>query len=156
MKSQPAELLRIKKLFNDHFNGDPWIDVNITGALKKISASKASKKSGELNSIWQIINHIIAWRETLLKRLKEEKISVPDDNFMEEITDTSNEAWKKTLKRFETSQKKLNAFLDSSNEEILFKISPSSGYSYYELLMSILIHDTYHLGQIVMLMKLNS
>lgn len=61
---------RIEKLLNDHFNGDPWIDMTIMGTLKTLSAEDAARKTEDMNSIWQIVNHMIAWREALLTRVK--------------------------------------------------------------------------------------
>jgi uncharacterized damage-inducible protein DinB len=144
----------IKKLLKDHYSGNPWIDVTITGTLKSITAKQAAGKHGSLNSIWQIVNHMIAWRKALLARVKDKPVSQPDDNFIFPVKDTSPKAWKETIKRFESSQKSLVAFLGKSKDSMLEKVSPTSGYSYYELIMAILLHDTYHIGQIMLIKKL--
>lgn len=148
------DLTRLKKLFNDHYNGDPWIDITLLNTLKNISANQASEKVGTLNSIWQIVNHMILWRKALLSRVKGNSITVPQNNFITAVKDTSEKNWKKTLKNLEDSQKDLSAFLTKSKDSVLENISPASGYSYYELLISILLHDTYHTGQIVLIKKL--
>ena len=57
------ETQRIIKLFKDLYEGNPWIDVNITGTLGKITAQQAAKKIVlRHNSIWEIVNHLISWR----------------------------------------------------------------------------------------------
>ncbi len=145
---------RIQKLLNDHFLGEPWIDTNVLGTLKSITAKQATEKHKDFNSIWQIVNHMILWRLTLLKRLKDKSVIPPKNNFISEVKDTSPKAWKETIKKFERSQKNIISFLGKSKDELLKKISPTSGYSYYELVMAIVIHDTYHLGQIVLLKKM--
>ncbi|MEO8514939.1 MAG: DinB family protein, partial [Ignavibacteria bacterium] len=116
---------RIKKLLNDHFDGTPWIDHNIIDTLRSVSAKKAAVKEGELNSIWQIVNHMIAWREALIGRVKDKPIPTPDNNFISDVKDISPKAWKDTLKRFECSQKDIIAFLDKSKDLLLEKISPT-------------------------------
>jgi uncharacterized damage-inducible protein DinB len=146
----------IKKLLNDHFSGNPWIDVTILSTLGELTAEQAAKKHGNLNSIWQIVNHMISWREALLGRLMDKPVDVPDNNFISELSDTSDKAWQETIKKFEYSQQKILKFLENSKEDMLETISPTSGYSYYELTMSIMLHDTYHLGQIVLIKKLIS
>lgn len=146
----------IKKLLKDHFNGEPWIDVNIASALKNVSASEAAEKTQGLNSIWQIVNHMISWRLALLARLKDKPVNVPDNNFIEEVKDTSDKAWAETIKKFESSQQDILSFLESSGDSMLEKVSTTSGYSYYELTISIMLHDTYHLGQIVLIKKILS
>jgi|SRR4030095_983483 len=144
----------IKKLSGDHFNGTPWLDVTILGTLKGITAEQAAEKFGGLNSIWQIVNHMRLWREALLARLMDNPVKQPDDNFISELTNTSAKAWAETIKDFERSQENIISFLESSKDNMLEKVSPASGYSYFELAMSIMLHDTYHLGQIVLLTKL--
>ena len=149
-----SELMRLKKLLSDHFDGSPWLDVNIMDTLKNIPASQAVKKTGHHNSIWQIVNHMIAWRETNLGRLKGEIIPAPENNFIEDVKDTSEEAWQRTLKKMERSQHNLLSFLASAKDSMLEKIYITNGLSYYEHLQGILQHDAYHLGQIVLLKKL--
>jgi|SRR6185436_15236648 len=149
-----TELQRLKKLLSDHFDGSPWLDVNIMDTLKDISASKAAGKTGNHNSIWQIVNHMIAWREANLKRVKDEVLPAPDNNFIEEIKDTSEEAWKATLKKLERSQHNILSFLESADDSVLEKIYIPNNLTYYEHLQGILQHDAYHLGQIVLLKKI--
>lgn len=142
------------KLLGDHYNGDPWIDNTITGELKSLTAEQAAKKFGGLNSIWQITCHMISWRNALIARVMDTPHAHPDNNFIEEISDISENAWKEALIKFEKSQADILAFLKKQDDELLEKVSPSSGYSYFELVNAILIHDSYHLGQIVLIKKL--
>lgn len=145
---------RIKKLLSDHYDGAPWIDITIMGTLKSLSAKQAAAQIGELNSIWQIVNHMIEWRKALIGRVMDKPVKHPRNNYISQIKDTSAKAWKDTLKKFERSQKDIITFLNKSGDPLLEKISPTSGYSYYELVLAILQHDTYHIGQIVLIKKL--
>ena len=53
------EAERIIKLFEDLYNGSPWIDVNIVDTLKNITTNQAANKIiAERNSIWEIVNHV--------------------------------------------------------------------------------------------------
>ena len=148
------DISKVNKLIKDHYNGNPWIDTTIAATLKQLTAKQAAVKIGELNSIWQIVNHMIMWRTALIGRVMDKPISHPDNNYIEEIKDTSAAAWKDTIKKLKRSQKDIISFLGSSEDELLEKVSPSSGYSYFELVMSIVIHDSYHLGQIVLIKKM--
>lgn len=148
------DIEKVNKLIKDHYNGNPWIDTTIAATLKQLTAKQAAAKTGGLNSIWQIVNHMILWRTALIGRVMDKPVRYPDNNYMEEIKDTSAAAWKETIKKFERSQKEIISFLAGSEDELLEKVSPSSGYSYFELVMSIVIHDSYHLGQIVLIKKM--
>lgn len=147
---------RFLKLFNDHYDGDPWIEVNLQGTLEHITAAVASQKVGSLNSIWQIVNHIISWREALLKRIQNEHVPSPENNFIETITDVTPEAWNHTMKRLQVSQDKLLSYL-AEKELMNLDEKPLEGqYSRYELIVGILQHDVYHLGQVVLIKKIIS
>jgi uncharacterized damage-inducible protein DinB len=149
------EAKRIKKLFEDLYDGSPWIDVTIMNTLKSISAQRAAKKIAPgRNSIWQIVNHIIAWRENVLLRVQGNKIVTPNNNYFIEIDKVSEAGWQKTLERLANSQDQWIRFLENFDELKFETIYPSNKMSYYEHIHGILQHDAYHLGQIVLLSKL--
>ncbi len=149
-----SNIKHITKLLGDHFNGDPWIDITIIGALNSLTAKLAAAKTGDLNSIWEIVNHMISWRKALIGRVKGKPVKYSDNNFISEVKDKSPAAWKKTISKFWKSQNDIINFLYKSDDKLLEIVSPTSGYTYYELVISILLHDTYHLGQIVLIKKL--
>ncbi|HEY5465194.1 MAG TPA: DinB family protein [Hanamia sp.] len=149
------ETKRITKLFEDLYNSNPWIDVTILGTLKNISSQQAAKKIAPgRNSIWEIVNHIISWRENALLRVQGNVINTPNNNYFVEIADTSETAWQKALERLENSQQQWIAFLKTFDEAEFEKMYPTNKMSYYEHIQGILQHDAYHLGQIVLLTKL--
>jgi uncharacterized damage-inducible protein DinB len=149
------EAKRIKKLFEDLYDGSPWIDVTIMDTLKSISAQRAAKKIAPgRNSVWQIVNHIIAWRENVLLRVQGNKIVTPNNNYFIEIDNVSEAEWQKTLERLANSQDQWIRFLENFDESKFETIYPSNKMSYYEHIHGILQHDAYHLGQIVLLSKL--
>lgn len=100
-----GEIERIAGLFENLYDGSPWIDVTTKETLSNISAKDAASYPLEkCNSIWQIVNHIISWRINVLERVQGKIISTPNSNYFEEITDTSDAAWKVTLQKLDESQ----------------------------------------------------
>lgn len=149
------ETNRISKLFEDLYAGTPWIDLTLKAALEPLTAEQAKKKfSPERNSIWEIVNHIIRWRKMVLLRLQEKEAGMPDNNFFEPVSDTTDIDWRKTLEQLHESQMQWLHFLRTIEEEDLFKINPKSNMTYYYHIHGIIQHDAYHLGQIVLLSKL--
>lgn len=130
---------------SDHYDGAPWLDINLMDTLKGVTAQEASKSVGRVNTISQIVNHIIGWRKTILKRLHNENIPAPANNFIENAKSNSAEEWEASLLRLQQSQNEWLTFL-SLKTEINFdeKIVPGN-YSCYELIQGILQHDAYHL-----------
>ena len=148
------ETKRTLKLFADLYSADPWIGVNIHNTLQQISSAQAAKKiQPQWNSIWQITNHIISWRENVLKRIQGEVITTPTDNYMVSVYDTSEIAWQHTMERMEISQTKWLAFLEDCDKACFKEKYQANDMSYYEHIHGILQHDAYHLGQIVLLSK---
>jgi uncharacterized damage-inducible protein DinB len=144
----------IVKLFEDLFDGSPWIDVNMMGTLENITAEKASKKpSVSQNSIWEIVNHLISWRLNVLQRVQGKVIETPDHNYFEPVRDISPAAWKNTLSKLKESQTQWLEFLKEFQPDSYSKVYVNNKMTYYEHIHGILQHDAYHLGQIVLLAK---
>jgi uncharacterized damage-inducible protein DinB len=144
----------IRKLFNDLYQGDPWIGVNLVDSLNKISPQNANQKAGEHNSIWEILNHLISWRLNVLERVQDKIMTTPEDNYFSPVKDDSEKAWKAAIKKLEDSQVKWIGFLESCNEKDLEKKYRPNDMNYYEHIHGIMQHDAYHLGQINLLVKL--
>ncbi len=147
-------LPQLIKLFKDHFDGLPWLDINIIDTLKNMSAQQAATRKADHNSIWQIVNHMIHWRKANLQRVNGIITPAPNNNFVDDLHEVSDGAWKSALDKLEQSQKDILDFLANADAQTLNKIYAPNGFTYYEHLQGILQHDAYHLGQIVLLKKM--
>ena len=148
------ETRRIAKLLEDIYQGSPWIDVCLMSTVKNISAGQAAAKvSPNWNSIWEILNHLISWRLTVLQRVQDTVIPSPANNYFAPVNDTSDEAWQLTLQKLEDSQQQWMLLLKKFKKKDLEKTYPGNDMTYYEHIQGIIQHDAYHLGQIVLLAK---
>jgi hypothetical protein len=149
----PNEANRILKLFTDLQHGDCWVGTNFKETLHGVNAEKASTKLNEnINSIWEIVAHLIYWRTKVKNRLEGNNNPPPFIDFR--LPEQQNETtWKQSLHDFEGVYHSLRAAIHSFKEENLDKPSPKEGQTYYQLMMGCLQHDAYHLGQIVLLKK---
>ncbi len=147
------EINRIVKLFESLQHGDCWIGTNFKEALHAVDAGIAAYTiSGKSNSIWQLINHIIYWRTTVVNRLTGSNNPPPFKDFL--LPDQLNEPnWKQTLHDFEAAYHLLRNAIHNIKDEQLDKPSPKEGQSFYQLIMGCLQHDAYHLGQMILLKK---
>ncbi len=149
-----SESQRIASLFKKLYDGTPWLHVNIVSTLKTISANQAHKKVlKNCNSIWEITEHLIAWRLNVLQRVQGNIIKTPDHNYIKEIEDSSDIAWTNTLESLETSQIEWINFLSTQTDKNLECIYSPNDMTFYEHIHGIIQHDAYHLGQIVLLAK---
>jgi hypothetical protein len=147
------ETTRIAKLFEDLYEGDPWIGVSILPNLRDLTAAQAARKIDPAwNTIWEITQHIIAWRENVLQRVQGLVIRTPQHNYIQPVTDVSEPAWQRTLDRLEESQAAWISLFGFPAADFQ-SVYSSNGMTYYEHIHGILQHDAYHLGQIVILRK---
>ncbi|AYN04837.1 DinB family protein [Flavobacterium sp. 140616W15] len=150
-----SENRRISNLYQSIYNGNPWLEVTLVDTLKNVRAEQAYRKiNPNLNTIWEIVNHLIQWRRNILRRVQGETVITPDHNYFVTILDSSEAAWEQSLQSLEKSQELWNSFLEDFDDSDLDKIYPSNGHTYYEHIHGIIQHDVYHLGQIVILKKL--
>lgn len=93
---------------------------------------------GPRHSIWQIVLHMVFWRENWLGRLAGGERPTDDEtaklNFPA-VTDISEAAWEKTKRRFMDSQERVAAALRGTSADA-------------DPMMYFLPHDCYHFGQI--------
>lgn len=114
-------------------------------ALDGLTPSEAAwKPAKERHSIWQIVNHMLFWREDALNRLagagKPSAEHIERMNFPEP-TEVSEHQWKALRQRFEQSQQRVSAFLADDSASL-------------DRLRYLLPHDCYHFGQIMYLRAL--
>lgn len=148
------ETARIQKLFKDLYAGDPWLDVTLTGTLSELSAQRAAHKPDpNWNSIWEITNHVISWRENVLERVQGKTLQTPENNYFSYVIDTSDIAWQLTLKKLHDSQQAWLQFLAEIQDHEMEKTYAVNNHTYADHIHGIIQHDAYHLGQIVMLAK---
>lgn len=149
-----TEGMRINSLFEDMYDGEPWFGLSIVPSLSGLTADQAAVRPFDnCNTIWEIINHMILWRENVLMRLDDLVLVTPENNYFQKVGDTSAENWIATLKALERSQQEWKSYLEQVSEEDFEKVYEPNQMNYYKHIHGILQHDAYHLGQIVLLLK---
>ena len=151
------ESARINKLFSDLYNGNPWTVIKLTDILVDINANQAAMRPiPDANTIWQLVQHCVGWRENVLRKLQGEIFKSPEDNYLSLPADTSEKAWQTLLDRLKRSESDWEDYLEKLSDDNLEKgYAPSKNeWTNYEVIHGILHHDNYHFGQISMLKKL--
>ncbi|PAE23940.1 MULTISPECIES: DinB family protein [Bacillaceae] len=143
-----------------HWHENEWF-ASIDQALHEVTAAEAAwRSSGNSNSIWQIVNHLIFWNEDITHRIEgTENPRKAQDN---EVTfgnpgDPEDESgWAQTVQRLNDVMNKLKEVIAELDDEKLKAPYAANSNSIERLLSNIMMHDTYHVGQIVLLRKLQS
>lgn len=144
---------KIATLFEAFYDGECWIGLNFKQAVKGIDETLAAKKKDvSVNSIWQLVNHIIYWRKTVMIRLQGVLGNPPMPDFYQPDK-SDKQSWKETLVHFEEVHRELVKAIRAFPSLHLDAASPMKGQTNYQLLIGCLQHDGYHMGQIVLLKK---
>lgn len=127
-------------------------------SLKGLTAAQASwRPSGEAaNTIWETVNHLLYYKERVLKRLQGEDLTYSaagnDATFSVTEKPDDEEAWQATVARVEAVHKGLREVLAAKQDHDLEQPVPESLLG--QLITDIIMHDAYHTGQIVQIRKL--
>jgi hypothetical protein len=129
----------------------------LTQALKGLAAEQADwRPQGDAaNTIWENVQHLIFYKERLLKRLTGEEAEYPpglinDDTFT--VTVKGERAWQETLSRLETVHNGIKEQIKSLREEDFERPIPKTPIGLW--ITNLALHDAYHTGQIMMVRKL--
>ena len=111
---------------------------------------------GVEHSIFQLLNHMIYWQEWVMKWLAGQEPPIPEHasgSWPGSLGPSNQEDWERVVRRFGTVLDKLSA---QSREGDLFSMRLSVGTekSRLELLQTIGSHNSYHLGQVVLLRQM--
>jgi len=148
MKTDPDNVVRqlmldALDLVHTH---DGWI-TDLPKALRGVSVSAALwKPDAETASIWEITLHVNQWMEDLIKDLRHEEAQKPED--WPAIGDTSAKAWQAELDRTRSNLKEVRRLVAELTREDLLQPPKGRKTPTFSRLMSILVHDAYHAGQI--------
>jgi uncharacterized damage-inducible protein DinB len=138
-------------------NRKNWF-VPLSDALAGLNYRQASShdKKAE-HSVWQLVNHLIFWNERWLLRLRGE---VPPEMEIDNSETFSNE--EPSEKLWEQDKSKLDKILadceyrlKEMTDEVLDREAYAGyGSTWYEMFTQFTVHNAYHIGQIVLVRKI--
>jgi len=152
-----TEILQISEQLKDAYQGDPWFGRSIKALLAEVNEDIAFEKLNGQHSIVELLWHMITWREFTISRLQREEaetLSYFEESDWRELDHSDNSLWKKGLTRLDETQAELIAAIQKQNDGLLEQTVAERKYNFRKLLVGMVQHDIYHLGQIAYLVKL--
>jgi len=151
---QMTEIERIADQLDRGFDGDAWHGDPLLKILEGVTAKQAAAQPIKTShTIWEIVNHLRAWRSTVEARLAGQVRELAGAADWPPVTDVTETAWRDCIRdlcqRHESLMKAVRAFPESKLDEM----APNRDHSYYVLLHGMVQHDLYHAGQIAILKK---
>ncbi|WP_409177420.1 DinB family protein [Brevibacillus fortis] len=128
-------------------------------ALSGVSAAEASwRPVGEAaNTIWENVSHLLYYKERLLHRLLGTEFpgsaETNDDTFIPSGGPDDEDAWQATIMQMESVHRNIREKLSLLTDE---ELNQTATYTpIYQTVMSLVLHDAFHTGQIVQIRKLH-
>jgi uncharacterized damage-inducible protein DinB len=149
------EISRIVDQLERAYNGNPWYGPPLTSVLEGVTPEKAAARpGGDVHSIWELTEHIIAWEQIALRRIAGEIVkNVPESMNFPLIRETDAVAWQKTVAGLARAHAELVDMVRKLSESQLHENLRGEEYNAYFLLHGVIQHNIYHTGQIVTLKK---
>ncbi|CAG9614998.1 hypothetical protein BACCIP111899_04232 [Bacillus rhizoplanae] len=129
----------------------------LADALKVLTAEQADwRPAGEhANTIWETVEHLIFYKERLLKRITGEESQYPegltnDDTFA--VASKTESDWEATQNRLKSVHLGIRERITNLNVDQLQALVTNRPLD--EWLNSLILHDAYHTGQIILIRKL--
>ena len=147
----------ILPLFDSRFQKEVAF-MPLMDAINDLTAEQASwQPSNEGHSIWQIVNHLIFWNSLMLNQLQkkpQEQTNVDNDNTFEMPENTSDAAWQKTIEQIHSIFKEMQDAVSQLDDSRFDEVIEADGTTLKFHLGHTATHDSYHIGQITYIRKL--
>jgi len=136
------------------YDENNWF-VSLKSALEGVTAAQAAwKPVGADNSIWENVNHLIFWNERWLQRYRGE-LNDPQDVENTGTFKSGETDWQKTLEKLDAVMEEWRAKLKTiTDEKLESPVNDAYQAPWRSPLAQQNIHNAYHIGQILLLRKL--
>ena len=148
---------QIAKHFRQIYFGGNWTSVNLKETLADTDWQQATRKMFSLNTIAALVYHTNYYVSEVMKVLKGEPLNAHDKFSFDCPPIESQDDWAKLLDKTWTDAENFASLVEQLPEDKLWETFAGEKYgNYYRNLHGIIEHTHYHLGQIVLIKKLQS
>lgn len=152
-----SEAARLADQIRRGFEGEAWHGDPLLELLADVDAKTAAAHPIKgAHSIWELVLHIAAWDDVVLRRAGGTVVKLSDEQNFPPVKDASEAAWRKTVEGMKQTHdalvKVVAAFPDSRLEEQV-PGKKEKHHTFYYMFAGIVQHELYHAGQIALLKK---
>jgi uncharacterized damage-inducible protein DinB len=149
------EAERIADQARKMFDGGAWHGPAVLEVLADVDARlAASHPIAGAHSIWELVLHLTACQEILLRRIRGGAAGKAED-FWTAVVDTSEAAWAETMGMLKRQETELQQAIAAFPDERLDALLTAEGSSAYNNFHGYVQHNAYHVGQIALLKKVS-
>jgi uncharacterized damage-inducible protein DinB len=152
-----TESFRIADQIRRAFAGDAWHGDSVLELVDGINATTASAKPIKgAHSIWELLLHIAAWDDAVLRRAGGTPVELSDEQNFPGVKDKSEAAWRQAVESVNRTHNELVKVVAAFPDAQLQDQVPGKTESYHNffyMFSGIVQHELYHAGQIALLKK---
>lgn len=136
------------------FRGGAWHGPAVREALDGVRAQTAAQRPiAGAHTIWEITHHLTTWIDIANRRASGEAPEVDTAHDWPSEPTVSEAGWQQTLAALEAAHRRLHATVLELDDARLADPVAGSDPTLRGLLLGILQHNTYHAGQVTLLVK---
>jgi len=140
------------------FAGDAWHGDSVLELLANVDAAQAAMRPVKnAHTIWELVLHIAAWDDAVLRRTSGKPVTLTDEENFPPVKDTSEGAWRKAIEHMKSKHDALIKGVAAFSDADLSKQVPGKSgdhYNFYYMFSGVVQHELYHAGQIALLKKM--
>jgi uncharacterized damage-inducible protein DinB len=136
------------------FEGGAWHGPSVMELLADVGPEvAASYPIAGAHSIWELVLHLIATQDAILKRMEGIPAGLKTEDFWLPVPPVSDIAWRETVDCLKRQEKELRAAIDRFPDARLQEVLVPGGSFAYTMFHGHVQHNAYHAGQIALLKK---
>lgn len=152
-----SESERLSDQIRRAFEGEAWHGDSVLEILRGVDAKTAAAKPvPDAHSIWEILLHIGAWDDVIIRRAQGNIVEPTDEESFPTVSDTSDAAWRAAISKVKATHDELVKTVSAFPEARLRERVPGKeeGYhDFYHTFSGVVQHELYHAGQMALLKK---
>lgn len=152
-----TESFRLADQIRRAFEGSAWHGDSILELLTDVNnRTAAARPIKDAHSIWEILLHIAAWDDVVVRRVGGTAVTLTDQQNFPPVTDISEAAWGQAIDSTKRTHHELIKAVASFPDSRLTDPVPGKTqnyYNFYYMFSGVVQHELYHAGQIALLKK---
>jgi uncharacterized damage-inducible protein DinB len=136
-------------------DGEAWHGPAVETLLADVDAAQAAARPlPNAHSIWELVQHMTVWLDTVRRRIAENQpVEPPPEVNWAPMPEPTEAAWRQTIERHRRAAEELRQVIAGLQDSRLPQGVAGKDYNAYVLLHGIVQHELYHAGQIALLKK---
>jgi len=152
-----SETARLADQIRRGFEGEAWHGDALLELLADVDAKTAAAHPiKNAHSIWELVLHIAAWDDAVLRRTGGAAVTLSDQQNFPPVKDASDAAWRQAIEAAKQTHDRLVKAVAAFPDARLQEQVPGKKEKYYDffyMFAGIVQHELYHAGQIALLKK---